>query len=116
MLTIAAIWCLIGALFGIPHARNRYRKEISVAKNLNSELDWRNVGAAVFEAILEQLKWTILGVFSGISYLAWILLQLALANQKELEKSNALGALGFSILIFILGVLALERRDSNIHK
>ena len=113
MLIIAVIWCLIGALFGIPRARARYRMEIADAKKLKAELDWRDVSGAVFEATLEQLKWTLLGILSGISYIAWILLELALANRKELEKPNVLGALGFSILVWVLGTLALERREVN---
>ena len=113
MLTIAIIWCVIGALFGIPRSRARYRQEIVAAKKLKPKLDWRDVSGAVFEATIEQAKWTLLGVISGISYIAWILLELAMANKKELEKPNALGAFGFSVLIFVLGFLALERRDSN---
>ena len=113
MLIIAVTWCLIGALFGIPRARARYRKEIADAEILKVELDWRVTSGAVFEAALEQLKWTLLGVFSGISYMAWLLLELALANQKKLEKPSALGALGFSILVFVLGALALEKRNPN---
>ena len=113
MIIIAVIWCLIGAIFGIPRARARYRIEIANAKKLKEELDWRDVSGAIFEATLEQLKWTLLGIFSGISYIAWILLLIALANQKELEKPNVLGALCFSILVWVLGVLALERSEVN---
>lgn len=63
--------------------------------------------------IFEQAKWTILGVFSGISYIAWFLLELAMANKKELEKPSNLGAIGFSILVFILGAIALEKANEE---
>jgi len=113
MLTIAIIWCVIGALFGIPRARARYRRELEVVRKINPERSWGNTAAALFEATLEQVKWTLLGILSGISYLAWLLLELALANRKELEKPNVLGALGFSILVFVLGLLALESPNKS---
>jgi len=86
MLTIAIIWCVIGALFGIPRARARYSRELEVLRKINPERSWSNTAEALFEATLEQVKWTLLGILSGISYLAWLLLELALANRKELEK------------------------------
>ena len=113
MLTLAIIWCVIGAFFGIPRARARYRQEIALSKNVKADQGWSETGMAVFEASLEQLKWTLLGIISGISYIAWILLDFALAKKRKLEKPNALGALGFSVLVFVLGVLALERHDSD---
>ena len=109
MLAIAIIWCVIGALFGVPRALARYRNEIVGAQEHRHTLTWREYAFAMSEALIELTKWTLLGVFSGISYLAWILLHLALANQKELEKPDTLGALGFSILIFVLGALALQK-------
>ncbi|HLB31577.1 MAG TPA: hypothetical protein VJN91_08610 [Gammaproteobacteria bacterium] len=87
--------------------------EIANAKTFKPELDWQDTSWAVLGAAFEQLKWTLLGIFSGISYIAWLLLELALANRKELEKPNVLGALGFSILIWVLGTLALEGREVN---
>lgn len=112
MLLFTVIWCLIGMLFGIPRARARYKMEIADAKKFKAELNWQDQGGALFEATLEQLKWTLLGIFSSISYIAWILLELALSNRKELEKPNVLGALGFSILVWVLGTLALDRRGA----
>ena len=108
MIIIAVIWCVIGALFGVPRARARYKRELDVARKINPEAGWRNTGEALFEAAIEQTKWTLLGILSGISYLAWLLLEMALANKKELEKPNVLGAFGFSFLIFVLALLALE--------
>lgn len=113
MLTIAIVWCLIGALFGMPRARARYRNEIEVARKLGETVDRGTVSGAVFEAVIEQIKWTLLGVLSAVSYIAWFFLELALANEKELKKPNALGAIGFSVLVFALGVLALEKRESQ---
>ena len=113
MLTLSIIWCVIGALFGIPRAIARYRQEIALSKNLKDEQGWKEIGVAVFEAFLEQLKWTLLGIISGISHIAWMLIGLVLAKKKELKKPNALGAFGTSVLIFVLGVHALERPDSD---
>lgn len=107
MIVIPIIWFLIGALFGIPRARDKYRTEIAEAKKLKEKLGWRDIVWIVTETIFEQLKWTLLGVISGISYIAWILLGLALAHKKELEKPHVLGAIGFSILVWFLGLLTL---------
>ena len=42
-----------------------------------------------------------------------VLLELAMANKKDLEKPRNLGAIGFSILIFILGAIALEKANEE---
>lgn len=111
MLTVVAIWLLIGALFGMPRARARYRATLAKYRNLVQAEPTATRLEAFTDAVLEFLKWTLLGVISAISYVAWLLLELAIANRKNLERPDVLGALGFSALVFVLGVIALDRRE-----
>jgi len=111
VLTVVAIWLLIGALFGIPRARARYRATLAKYPNLIQTEPMATRLEALTDAALEFLKWTLLGLISAVSYVAWLLLELAIANRKNLERPNVLGALGFSILIFVLGVIALDQRE-----
>lgn len=113
MIVIAIIWCLIGFSFGIPRAKARYFYAIEESKSYTSELNtWHHFEIWVI-TFFELAKWTILGAFSGISYLAWFLLELAMTNKKELEKPSNLGAIGFSILVFVLGIIALEKANEE---
>ncbi|MDA1107511.1 MAG: hypothetical protein O2845_03855 [Proteobacteria bacterium] len=113
MITIAVIWCLIGFLFGIPRSKARYFDALEERKSYKSVLGWWDYFEIWVITLFEQAKWTILGVLSGISYIAWFLLELAIANKKELEKPSNLGAIGFSILVFILGAIALEKANEE---
>lgn len=115
MLTVAVIWCVIGALFGIPRARARFRRELAWERGKKPKADSKDIGQALFEAAIEQTKWTLLGVLSALSVIGWLLLEWALANQKELQKPGMLGPIGFSVLVFVLGIIALERRDADDH-
>lgn len=111
MLLVVAIWLSVGALFGLPRARARYRETLAKYSNLMKTESTSIRLEATTDALLEFLKWTLLGPISGISYVAWVLLDLAMKNRKELEKPDVLGAFGFSVLIFVLGMLALEKRE-----
>lgn len=113
MITIAIIWCLIGFLFGIPRSKARYFDALEESKSYKAVLGWRDYFEIWAITLFEQAKWTILGAFSGISYIAWFLLELAMANKKELEKPSNLGAIGFSILVFILGAIALGKANEE---
>ncbi|WP_281023620.1 hypothetical protein [Minwuia sp. IMCC4030] len=113
MFVAAAIWMLIGACFGWPRARARYYQELldnysAGAPNLQSI---RN--DARLAAVIEFAKWTLLGVLSGVSYVAWVLAVLAQSYEKEVKKSGAGEALVFSVIVFVLGAIALGARTSE---
>ncbi len=100
-------------LIGWPRARDRYYKTTRKYPALLETEPISIKREALIDAIIELLKWMFLGLLSAISYVAWVILELAIANEKELKKTPFLGPLGFSILIFILGVIALENTKSN---
>jgi hypothetical protein len=108
VLIAVGIWLAIGAVFGVLRARTRYRATIAAYPGLfRTEPNSVRV-EAVWEALLEFLKCTALGVLSAISYLAWILLSVVLTAEDQLKRPDALGAAGFSILVWVLGLIALE--------
>ena len=113
IITILIVWLIVGALFGWPRARARYYKTIRKYSALIETEAISTKTEALIDAIIEFLKWMFLGLLSAISYVAWLILALAIANEKELKKKSFLGPLGFSILIFILGVIALENPNTN---
>jgi len=113
IIVILIVWFLVGALFGWPRARAKYYKTIRKYPTLIESESFSTKTEALIDAIIEFLKWMFLGLLSAIAYVAWLILALAIANEKELKKMPFLGPLGFSILIFILGVIALENPKSN---
>lgn len=113
IIIILIVWLVVGALFGWPRARARYYKTTRKYPALIETEAISTKTEALIDAVIELLKWMFLGFLSAISYVAWVILALAIANEKELKKMPFLGPLGFSILIFILGVIALENPNTN---
>lgn len=115
MLIGAAIWIAIGACFGWFRARARYRSEYRylVRRYADEKKISEIKRIALLHAALEFLKWSILGILSGISFLAWVLLVIALTAEKEVKKTGVLEATIFSAIVFILGAIALDKVRKN---
>ena len=109
-----ALWLFVGAGFGWFRARAKYREVYSEALERQSDeerTDTREATRKAFiAAILEFIKWPVLGLLSAISFAAWIALNLALSAEKEVKKLGFFEALVFSAVVFVLGVIALDGR------
>ncbi|MGI9346951.1 MAG: hypothetical protein ACR2PV_03055 [Gammaproteobacteria bacterium] len=104
MIMIPVLWLLVGAGFGWPRARHAFKSYTANPEVTKFEA-WRG-------AIGVFLSWTLLGLYSAISFLAWVALTLALTHEDEIKKMGTFEALLFSIAVFVLGYIALEG-DAN---
>ena len=116
--TAIALWLVVGVCFGWFRARAKYREAYSEALERQSDEERTDTREATREAfiaaILEFIKWPVLGLLSAISFAAWIALNLALSAEKEVKKRGKrlafFEALAFSAVVFVLGVIALDAR------
>ena len=109
---LISIWLFVGLLFGWPRAKAAYRESMELnkvceIKEFHSRMD------ATIEAVVELVKWMLLGFLSAISYIAWLLLPVVIESNKKQAKPNSVEALFFSVLIFTLGTLTLDRRNTK---
>ena len=82
-----ALWLFVGACFGWFRARAKFREAYSEALERQSDEERTDTREATREAliaaILEFIKWPVLGLLSAISFAAWIALNLALSVRPE---------------------------------
>jgi len=114
MLVAGSIWLLIGAGFGWSRARARYYEALLVRFREGGSRDYNTVRTeAIIAASLEFMLWTLLGLISGISYFAWILIAIMASYKKEIKKTGFGDAIVISLIIFILGAIAMGRKTSE---
>ena len=110
LVVLAVIWFPLGILFGIPRARARYWQVIEAHPLHLQDSPKRMKTQAFTDASIELIKWTLLGLFTVISYFSWIALDLALQAQKNQQNPSPIEAFIVSAAIFVLGIIALDDR------
>ena len=111
-MALVAIWLIAGLLFGWPRAKTAYYESIELNKHCEIKKLHSRIYATI-EAVIELIKWMLLGFLSAISYFAWLLLPVVIESSKKQAEPNSVEAFFFSFLIFALGSLALNKHDTR---